>query len=181
MNARLTQMRAYGLEVNLGTLLLGLTGPAVFGRQIDLSDVDAIAVERLVAEPDAADAVDVLVAVASGLDETRAALRKHRTAGVAAEELELRKWRLVLLVDEMRRLPSGPVDGLMELTSFWARFDYPADAPHVVQGHENTVSPADYFTDENYRATLARHAGWIQREILTLSEQDREFVHDDRR
>ena len=86
---------------------------------------------------------------------------------------ELRKWRAVLLEDVLADLPRDPLSGMLALTEFWQGFGYPSDSPHLVQGKGNTVSPADYYREDNYERVVACHRAWLSREKAELQE-DRE-------
>ena len=98
-------------------------------------------------------------------DEIRVQLSK------LAPEISDRAVRVCRLLHVHRvldRLPGDPVDALMELTSLWASLGFPADSPHVVQGRGNAITPAEYFTDENLRIILERHAAWVESEAASL-------------
>jgi hypothetical protein len=85
------------------------------------------------------------------------------------DDREVRGWRAVELAHLLDELPPSPIDGLMELTSFWNALDFPDDMPHVVQGRANDISPIDYYTEENYRQLLDRHKAWLRSEIAAVA------------
>lgn len=88
-------------------------------------------------------------------------------------ELELRKWRFVLLERVLRDLPADPLCALIALSEFWLNFGGPRDSPHEVQGRGNTITPADYYTPQNLREILARHRQWIEKEKAILRQANR--------
>jgi len=161
-------MKGAGLAVSWGTLLLGLEGPGKFLPVLTLKDVDSFATGLLKSSMDSDESVAVLVAVESGSEETHAVLRRLAAMENCSVERELRKWRVVLLKEAMSCLPSDPLYGLLALTEFWERFDYPPDSPHVVQGRGNAISPSDYYSEWNYRTLVQKHVEWIGAETAAL-------------
>jgi len=158
----LDDMTAAGLPIGWGTLLVGWDGPGKHGRLVDADEVFAFAeplMEGLPAET---------VAALADPDELPPALRELAAREGANRDRELRKWRLVMLKRAMTELPKDPLYGLIALTEFWERFDYPSDSPHIVQGRGNQLSPAEYFTDQNYRSILDDHERWIRDEEAQL-------------
>lgn len=170
MTDYLADMQDAGIAVNWLTLLLGLDGPGKFAPALALSDVERFATNRAVSSPGSeGGAMEIVAALDGGIEETRAALQRLAGSEKGSAERELRKWRVVLLRQAMSHLPSDPVYGLIALTEFWEQFDFPLDSPHVVQGRGNTLSPADYYTEANFRALVQKHWDWIDREIAALS------------
>ena len=84
---------------------------------------------------------------------------------------ELKKWRVALLEQVLENLPEEPLYGLMAFTEFWQDFGYPPDSPHEVQGRGNTISPADYYQQENLNRLVVRHRAWIENQKATLKAQ----------
>jgi hypothetical protein len=166
----LADINRAGLEVDWLTLLLGLDGPGKHAPLLSLADVETFATEELESSPASPRAFEVLVALGSGPEETRAVLRKLVAAENLSPERELRKWRVVLLKQTKRHLPTDSLYGLLALTEFWAEFDFPSDSPHVIQGRGNPTSPPAYFTEENYRDAVQRHLEWIDAEMAALRD-----------
>jgi len=83
---------------------------------------------------------------------------------------ELRKWRLILLEQKLEHLPEDPLYALTELTEFWNEFHFPPDGPHEAQGVGNSISPADYYTQENRDRLLLRHRDWIKSEAESIKK-----------
>ena len=137
---------------------------------LTLHDVESFATEQIETPVASDQAVAVLVAANDGRDETRAVLRTLVDHEKCSADHELRKWRVVLLKHALTRLPSDPLHGLVALTEFWERFDFPLDSPHIVQGRGNTASPPDYYKEQNYRALVTKHLEWIDVETSALRE-----------
>jgi hypothetical protein len=165
----LTDLRDTGLRVNWRTLLIGLDGPGKYPPLITLAEVCAFADEQLAASTAPPEgAVALVVASSEDPAEIRTILRKLADEEKSEPARELRKWRVVLLKHVMAELPVDPLYGLLALTEFWERFDFPSDSPHVVQGRGNQIAPLDYFTEDNYSHLLQKHRDWIRTEATEL-------------
>ena len=158
----LDDMTTAGLPIGWGTLLVGWDGPGKHGRLLNADQVFSFA------EPLMADLPAETVAGLADPDELPRVLRELARREGANRDHDVRKWRLVMLKRAMAELPKDPVYGLIALTEFWERFDFPSDSPHVVQGRGNQISPAEYFTAESYRRILDDHERWIRDEEADL-------------
>lgn len=86
-------------------------------------------------------------------------------------EIELRKWRVVLLEQVLRTLPHDALYGLMALSEFWQGFGFPSDSPHEVQGRGNAIDPSEYYQQDNMDRIVGRHRAWIEDERRMLRGQ----------
>jgi len=162
----LADMKAAGLSITWGTLLIGWEGPGKHARLVDAEEVFTFAeslMQNLAPE---------MAAALADPDDVPRALRELAAKEGANRDSELRKWQLVMLRRALAELPKDPVYGLTALTEFWERFDYPSDSPHVIQGRENQISPADYFTEDNFRRIVEGHQRWIQSEASRLKPDE---------
>jgi Uncharacterized protein conserved in bacteria (DUF2247) len=165
----LNDLRNAGFRVNWRTLLIGLEGPGKYPPLITLDEACAFADEQLAASTPPPEGA-VAIAVASSEDPAEIRMILQKLAGEEKSEpaRELRKWRLVLLKHAMAELPEDPLYGLLALTEFWERFDFPPDSPHIVQNRGNEIAPMDYFTEDNYRHLVQKHKDWISTETAAL-------------
>jgi hypothetical protein len=166
--SRLKTLQALGLPVNWRTVLVGFVGPGKLGRLLKPEDVLSYA-EDAIAQGDTSDEV-VALAVSDDSEEIERHLRTLSSHEQLSVEREEKKWRVLLLKEALADLPRDPLSGLLALTSFWERFDFPEDSPHVVQGRGNKLSPIEYYTEDNFRDAVERHAGWIERELASLAQ-----------
>lgn len=163
------EMRAEGLSVNWCTVLVGREGPGKYPPLLGLDDVRRVAEAELAdVSESSAEAVAIAVASDDETTEVDACLRKLAAREPSDPSKELRKWRLVLLKRAMKELPQDPLYGLLRLTEFWERFDFPSDSPHVVQGRGNLTTPQEYYTNENFTRLVRKHEEWIARETDDL-------------
>lgn len=49
----------------------------------------------------------------------------------------------------------------MDLTDLWISLDYPEDSPHTILGKNNSISPSDYFTIDNYESLYRKNIEWL--------------------
>lgn len=172
--------------VNWTTVLVGWKGLGVFSPWpthstdfpplLSADELATYANERLASSSSAAE--DDLVVRLLSLDlhtVSRETITEHLTwlsdlCGFEPSS-ELRKWRVVLLEDLLDHIPSDPLYGLISLTEFWQNFGFPSDSPHEVQGKGSTLSPDDYYDENNYQRLVSRHKAWIEQEKAALLVQ----------
>jgi hypothetical protein len=160
--------------VNWTTLLVGWDRPGRFSHAvISVDEIDAYATERLVSSPTTDEEELVVRLLALNLRCERPEVIRERlvdlsTCNGADPSVELRKWRIALLEECLDNIPAHPIYGLTALTDFWNQFEYPPDSPHVVQGRGNSITPTEYYCEENLQRLLARHRAWIQVEKHAL-------------
>ena len=46
------------------------------------------------------------------------------------------------------------IQGLMDFTDIWAKFNFPSNSPHIVQGLNNRIEPREYYTLNTYNDLL---------------------------
>jgi hypothetical protein len=80
-------------------------------------------------------------------------------------ELEFRKWRVLWIRNGLPDIEADYTFGLTKLEDLWARFDFPDDTPHVIRGKNNAITPDEYYTEKNYKASLKKNQDWVSKEI----------------
>lgn len=108
-------------------------------------------------------------------EDVCALLDRLSTADKSDPALELRKWRLVLLEHRLKDLPKDPLDGPVALSEFWNDFRFPPDSPHEAQGVGNSLSPSEFYTQENLDRLLSRHQAWIRDERESIKKASLSF------
>ena len=158
--------RRFGLDWTV--LLVGWEGPGKYPRLIDVQDVKDYALSNSGDTHLSEEAIVELESVDE--DDTAAICRMLRSLSTASgsRSIALRKWIVCLLDRTLGDLPDEPTHGLLALSDFWERFDYPKFCPHGVQGRDETRAPGDYYTETNFRATVEKHKRWLAQEIEAL-------------
>lgn len=165
----LEQMVVAGLPVTWTTVYLGWHGFGNYSRLVALREVSAYATARLTeSEEQPPEAAWLAGALAAEEREVVHWLHALASPDPDTQELELRKWRLFLLERLLSDPDPDPVCGLIQLTEFWERFDYPQDSPHSVQGRDTAASPPCYYTQQTYSEALSTHRQWARREREAL-------------
>ncbi|SRR6266446_1726077 len=169
----LDKMIEVGIPVTWSTILIGWHGPAKYGPQLSIADIVSYAAGVIEANPEQPPCVLRLAgAQADDREMVETCLGKLASREGADQDIEVRKWRLYLLKEIERQLSDDPLYGLLALTEFWDKFNYPDDSPHVIQGRGNHQHPRDYYTDENFRQLRNRHREWIKEEEIFLKRQE---------
>lgn len=168
----LDRMRRDDIPINWSTILIGWHGPADYGRQLSIADIASHAGNLIEANPEQPECVLKLAGAQNDESEmVESCLKQLVAKGEADQNIELRKWRLYMLKDLEPTLGDDPVYGLIALTEFWDKFDYPKDSPHVVQARGNHQSPEEYYTDDNFRRLRIQHREWMKGEEQFLKKQ----------
>lgn len=81
----------------------------------------------------------------------------------------VRKWLTVLLEDLLLTLHGDEIYDLIKLTEFWQGAGCPQYSPHIVQGVNNDIPPADYYKKYNLRKAIEMHKSWLSTERVTCS------------
>lgn len=86
--------------------------------------------------------------------------------GVGDEKTVARKWRAVELEWILQNLDADPVYALVQISSFWAKWGWPSDAPASIAA--DSVSGADYGSAKHMQSVLTEHQAWLQEELYQL-------------
>ena len=167
----LKKFRSLGFPITWTLLSTGWNGPGKFGRLIDVDDISEYATQ-IIERPDGSyppEVVNLAAASAGDPELVETCLKRLSATETVSPEIEARKWRYVLLEKCLGALPKNePIEGLVELTTFWEQFDYPPDSPLQVQGRNNQAAPTEYYTVANYESTIQRHLDWMENERRSL-------------
>ena len=150
---------------------IGLYGYCNFASQLENQDVLNYALELL--EKDINQNEDILalaICYEENSEEIRSIVYKLSQYEDIDYYFEVRKWRALYLKELLINLPKDFIDGLYELTDFWAMFNYPEDSPHIVQGKNSNISPQEYYSEENYANIVNNHKTWLKEEFKKLKK-----------
>lgn len=89
----------------------------------------------------------------------------------AINDIENRKIRIAVVNKVVKNKNDNFIHGLKELTELWTGLEYPADAPHTIQGRDNDILPTEYYTQENYNILFEKNKEWLTRELEYLTHQ----------
>lgn len=81
-------------------------------------------------------------------------------------DIEKRKIRLVIVNNTLNKKNKDFIAGLMELTDLWSELGYPEDSPHIIQGLNNSISPSEYYTQQNYDILYNKNHDWFMKELM---------------
>jgi hypothetical protein len=163
------KMQGSELPLNWTTILVGWEGPGKLPRQLSSSEVASYAARMIEKSPEQPVEVFQLADASVGEDDKIYRLIRNLSAQEASDRnFETRKWRLFLLEEAMKELGDDPIYGLLHLSEFWEKFDYPADSPHEIQGRNNQYPPEAFYTDETFQRIIASHRQWLNDETTYL-------------
>ncbi|URZ03170.1 DUF2247 family protein [Clostridium felsineum] len=157
------------LKPNWITILIGWEGPGKYSRQLTPKDIIEFATELVTNEDNQPESVWILAGTSENdVTEVENLVKQLAQCETVDRGTEVRKWRVILVEDALNNLSDDPLYGLIGLTEVWGNFDYPTDSPHFVQGVNNSLSPQEYYTQDNYNHIIKLHREWIENEFKIL-------------
>lgn len=168
MTGWLATMTSLGMQVGWATVLTAWLGVPGVTRATVIEEANRFA-NRLLSDGEYSDELlELSEATSDERMRLEPALSKLATDEGYDRTLELRKWRLVLTMAVLNKLPDDPVQSLVELMGFWSDWEFPADAPRTNHGDSPELAPPGYYTQASREWVLAQHAEWIRAELLQL-------------
>jgi len=165
----LQELESLGLRVGWRTALVGWDGPAANGRQVEGHQIVELAVTKLSRSPGLQGAALELASLegheAEDIDRL---LRRLARENHSSEDLELRKWRLLLLRRLLDELPEDPLYAWTTLAEFWHSFGRPRDCPEIIRSFDK-LPPAERYTAKARHKLVADHRAWLATERSAVS------------
>lgn len=165
---KLERFKKNKLPVNWATILIGWNGPGKFTRILTGQEIIEYALELIESDSNVLEEVWLLVGCNKNDTEEIQDLLVKLASVECNEANEVLKWQIVLLQDELEKIDKRPLYGLLQLTEFWDKFNYPSDSPHIVQGMNNEVSPEEYYTKENFDNLIRAQNEWVEKKLEFL-------------
>lgn len=156
------------LFINWTTILIGWNGPGKFSRILTEQEVINYALELVQTDSNVPDEVWLLAGCSKSDTQEIQNLLIKLASFECNQTNELLKWEIVLLQDVLEKIDNRSLYGLLQLTEFWEKFQYPSDSPHTVQGRNNEVSIMKYYTEETFNSLIKLHYEWIDKKLETF-------------
>ncbi|MBP1903695.1 hypothetical protein J2Z32_000307 [Paenibacillus turicensis] len=151
------------------SLLIGIEGPGKFEKLLETQEVINYAIEYMDLNEDYPNEVlELASAYRNECELVEKLLRDLSSREGVNREDELKKWIIILLIETLSELPENPLYGLIVLTEFWEKFDYPDYSPHTIQGKDNEIKPEEYYTQAYYENCVNKHKEWIDKMIRNM-------------
>lgn len=146
---------------------------AICDRYLQREDAVAYAIEQLEAGNEQIAVCELASTYPSEKDDINVLLDRLVDSEDTTDTLEKRKLRAVIVNEALKEKKENCLDGLVSLTELWISLGCPSDSPHVIQGQNNSITPKDYYTDQNYDLLYKKNAEWLKRELEFLREIQR--------
>lgn len=159
----------FGFLINWTFLLIGYCGSSNIPVQVTKQEICDYAVSQLENKIDSNELIIDLVSTGTDDFEFRRTLEKLSSNEQTDFNLQVRKWRVILVKETLETLPKNAFDGLIALSELWVTLEFPDGCPHIFQGRNNSISPEEYYTDNTLSSVLERHGSWINSEIKEIN------------
>jgi hypothetical protein len=166
---KLKRFEEEGIEINWLTIVIGWYGPGKYTRLLLNKDIIEYATNLIVEQNNQEEQVLMLASCREqDSEEIDTILNKLALGVVTSKDTEERKWVLILLKDLLFSISSNLIQGLVEITSFWEKFNYPSYSPHIIQGVNNNIKPKDYYSEQNYKKIIEAHKIWVENQLKSV-------------
>lgn len=158
-----------GLKITWKLINIGFKGSEQFHDELGVEDILNYAILKI-EELNCDDVIELACQSKKNvyeIDNIIKRLSKNESSNI---HFEYRKWRAVYILTHLKFNKKNFIDGLVELGDIWAKFDFPKDSPHVFQGRYNSITPEEYYTEENYKNLYRKHLNWIICEIKSIKK-----------
>lgn len=157
-----------GFRISWTLLNMGWDGSAKFKRQLAGQDIIDFAMSKMEDGDESIDIVLLASSRAANTEEISELLKRLSDGEEVNADNEFRKWRAIYVSKSLPDIQNEYIQGLIELGDIWAMLDFPDDSPHVFQGRNNSITPNEYYSQENYTKLLEKHSEWLEKEIADL-------------
>ncbi len=166
----LEQLVQFGFKINWTLLQIGYQGRDFIPRLFTKENIYMYAMKQL----ELTDNILIAMLVCTENDdyEFEMILEKLTKNENASQVIQLRKLRVLILFRHFTTLPNDYTDALIELTEIWVSLGMPDDCPHIIQGRNNSLSPAEYYTKEMYDILRKKNFDWLEKEISYIISQE---------
>lgn len=140
-------------------------------KQLEVEEVIAYAIEKLEKGDTRKEICELAGAYVSEQEEIFDLLCELAEQENSQIDFEARKMRAVIVSNVLRTKEDNCINGLMNLTDLWIGLGCPNDAPHIIQGRGNDITPMEYYTVENYNFLYKKNIEWLSKELEYLREK----------
>jgi hypothetical protein len=157
------------IRITWTSILIGIEGPGKFNRLLEWEEVIQYAIDEVNKQQGDSDVVkEIAFSYSNEGDLLYKLVLDLSNSENIDREVELKKWIVILLSEHLKNTPENPLYGILHLTEFWEKFNYPDDSPHIVQGMGNEIKPEEYYSKENYEKCVLEHKNWILHELKNI-------------
>lgn len=164
---KLDDFKKYGLNITWTIVDIGYNSEK-FKHLLNAQDIINYSIELLENGDRSLDVTLLASANGGNIEEISELIRKLAKNETKNYNIEFKKWRVIYLINYLPKNQKDYIQGLIDIGDIWAMFDFPYDSPHVFQGRNNSITPAEYYTQENFVKLMKSHEIWIENELADL-------------
>lgn len=157
-----------GFQISWTLLHMGFSGGDKIKKQLTGQDIINYAITKI---EEGDESVEVVLLAGShnvNTEEINDLLIRLSKNEKVDYNIEYRKWRVIYLLKHLPNIHDDYIQGIIKIGDIWAALDFPDDSPRVFQGLNNSITPIEYYTQENYIRLLENNRAWLNKEIAEL-------------
>lgn len=171
--SNITKLEEMGFKINWTLLKIGYQGLDFLPKVLTIGDICDYAINKL----EFLEFDYELIAQLAGMENDQYELCEVLTKLTKSEKVEtiyqIRKWTVLIVKQELEKLPIEYTDGLLKLSDLWVSLGLPDYCPHIIQGRNNKYTPQEYYTQDMYDRLVHENASWIEDEIKFINLQEK--------
>jgi hypothetical protein len=166
------KLQNLGFRINWTLLKVGYEGQTFLPKLISFKEISQYS-ERLVETMESEyDLIAQLICPTDELEFLEILEKLARSENVD-KTIQLRKLRILFVLEALEDLPVDYFNGLLALADLWITLGFPEDSPHDFQGRNNLYSPQEYYTREVFDSLLCKNKQWVKSEIEYIKSHDK--------
>jgi hypothetical protein len=162
------ELKLLKFQINWTLLCIGYRGASSVPILLNEQDISCYALEILESLDEGYELIAQLISTGNDDYEFNEILDELIKSENVDFDLQVRKWRVLLLNRQIKRLPKDCFEGLISLTELWVSLGLPDDCPNIIQGRNNSYSPKEYYTQSMFELVLKNNMKWLKMEISII-------------
>lgn len=165
---KLEEFRKLNLSVTWTLIDTGYKGSEVFRDELSSDEVIDYAISLLSNDNYLEEVAELAGESAENTEEINRYIKTLSTYEKYDKDKEFEKWVICYVNKSIQKKYDNCIDGLMELGDIWLKLGIPQDSPHIFQGANNSISPQEYYTMQNYENLYQAHINWVKNKLSKM-------------
>lgn len=169
---KLNAIEKMGLKVSWKLINIGLFGFKKIPIQLTYTDVFDYLDKRLCNQDNWVDDIIKLICEKDDEPKMRLLIQNFADEDCTDIDVQLRKWRALILKNTLNDLSVDCLQGLLQLMEFWVSMGTPKECPQEFPSTNEGLSVQNYFVQSNYKRQVENNKSWLEREMATIIAEE---------